>query len=118
KFFRLQSELQVVQRLADRKRQLLSTRRRHHPLRCADEKSILEQIAQPIERVAQCRLAQCQRVRGADDAALAQHSIKHQQEIEIEISKVHERLRAYSFHEYICEINAFAKFKYTSIFRT
>src|SRR5207253_7147801 len=53
----LECPLHVRERLAQRERQLLCARRRHHAFGGANEQLILHQGSQAVERMAQCRLA-------------------------------------------------------------
>jgi len=48
-------------------------------------------MAQPVERVTDGRLAHSEAVCSAHHAALAQHRVEHQQQIEIEVPQSHER---------------------------
>jgi hypothetical protein len=87
----LDRELQLVERLANRKRQLLGAGSRAHFRGRTDKQPILERTAQPVERVTDGRLADGKTVRGAHHAALAQHRIEHQQQVEIEVPQSHRR---------------------------
>jgi hypothetical protein len=77
-----------AQRPADRPGERQGARSRPDAVGRADEELVLEEPAQPAERVAHRRLADADALRGASDAALGQERVEGDQQVEVEPAQI------------------------------
>lgn len=71
-----QALFDLPQRRADRRFQRQRPGRRLHRTTGADQQRVVEQLAQAVQRIAYCRLAQRQALRRARDVAFAQQGVR------------------------------------------
>ena len=69
--------------------QRLGARGGHERRALADEQRIVEEPAQPAERVAHARLAEPDALRRPRDAALAEQGVERDEQVEVEAAEVH-----------------------------
>ncbi len=84
-----QALFDLLQRRPDRPGQRLRPGRWLHGATDAHQQRIVEQHAQPIQRIAHRRLAQGQAFRRAGDVAFTQQRIQHAQQVEVEGGDIH-----------------------------
>ena len=83
-FGRPQRQLKLQQPLAEPRRDFGGPRRRPHAVRHPHEQFIVEHIAQPVQRMADRRLAQPEPLSGARDAAFLDQRVEDPQQVQIE----------------------------------
>ena len=76
--------IEIAESAGEGRRQGRRTRRRDHAPPAAGQQRIVERGAQAGEPVADRRRGHVQAAGGANDAALCQHGIEHQQQVQIE----------------------------------
>jgi hypothetical protein len=87
-------QLQLDQSAPQARRDLGGARCWLHPVRAADEELVAENIAQPVQRVAYCRLRQPQTFSSPGDTAFLDQGVENTQQVQVKIGKmnrVHER---------------------------
>ena len=80
---------QLLQGRADRRFQRLGARRGLHAAAHPHQQRVIEQFAQAIQCVADCRLAQGQAFGRAGNVLLAHQCIEHAQQVEVEGREIH-----------------------------
>ena len=76
----------LLENRGDRRLQLERLRRRLHLQRDAHEQRIVEIAPQPRQRLAQRRLRDVERQRGAREAVFAQQNVEHPQVMQVELA--------------------------------
>ena len=87
----LEGPLHFREGVAQRQRQLLRPRCRHHSFRGADEQLILHQIPQAVQGMAQGWLAHAEPFPRPRHAAVLHDGLEHDEQVEIEGSPIHLR---------------------------
>ena len=82
--------VEIAQRARQRRREGGRARRGHDAAAAADEQRVVERGAQAGEPVADRRRRHVQPARGAHDAALGEHGVEHQQQVQIERRQAHD----------------------------
>ncbi len=85
----LQRHVELAQRRLHLARQLVGLGRGRHAAGDAGEQRVVQQQAQPRQRMADGRLRHTQRLRRAADAACRVHGGKHVQQVEVEVADIH-----------------------------
>lgn len=79
----------LIQRLADDRGEFLCSWRRRHLRPSAYEQLVVQQGAQPAERLADRRLGQPDLIPGAGNAAFTHQGVEHPQQVQVERAKIH-----------------------------
>src|SRR5262249_26667959 len=82
-------DLEDLQRLANIVNHVAAEGRRDHVGAFADKKRVLQQLAQPLERVAHRRLGELQLPAGTGQVAFPVDGLKHHEQVEIDLAEMH-----------------------------
>ncbi len=77
------------ERVGDRLGERLGKRRRDHPFRCADEQFIPQQLAQPVQRIADRRLRDAEGLGDGRNAPLPEQFVEDDQQVEVDVLQFH-----------------------------